>query len=366
MKRRAGPWILAAALLASGCAAKPAALRPTPQQLAEAERARVLTRQQAEAETAERRKREQRRQAASEFASLQAKFQPLLTALQRWDAAGDERIEPIGGVLTVAQQLASLEPLQLACGLRMHLLTDGAEQPDQPAELAGQVRLACDLTARAQPIAQRQVLNHVRVFLGLPPWLADVATRYQQRGWVAWWQMQELLNLEKAFERQAGPWRAAAAAVGAEISRDTLLKPGLDGRRGLLAALQKGLVSLGFPQSFQDKPLADAVARAWPALRDVGPLAGMRGELLQVRALDPQWQPLVGEPGQPGRMQRDFVASFVSTSAERPFAGCWILWGTAERRGKNLSVRLADDLRLVRCPGNQPEPSRPAITQAQN
>lgn len=366
MKRLARPWILAAALALGGCAAKPAVLRPTPEQLAEAERAKAQSHQKAEAEAAARRKREQRRQAAAEFSSLQAKFQPLLTALQRWDAAGDERIEPIGSVLAVAERLPTLEPLRQACGLRFHALAEKPEPPEEPAELAGQVRMVCDLVARAQPIAQRQVLNHVRVFLGVPPWLSDVATRYQQRGWVSWHQLLELLNLEAAFERQAGPWRAAAAAVGAEISRDTLLKPGLDGRRGLLVALQKGLGSLGFPQSFQDKALADTIKRAWPALGDVGPMAGLRGVVLEVRALDPQWQPLTGVPGQPGRMQRDFTASFVSTSSERPFAGCWILWGTAERSGSRVRVRLADDLRQVRCPGSQPEPSRPAVTQNRN
>jgi len=363
MKRRASPWILVVALATGGCATKPAVLRPTPQQLAEAERAKAVALQQAELAATERRKREQRRQAAAEFANLQARFQSVLTALQRWDAAGDERIEPIGGVLAVAGELASLEPLQQACGLRLHVLTSKTEPPDQQQELAGQVRLACDLAGRAQPIAQRQVLNHVRVFLGVPPWLADVATRYQQRGWVAWHQLQELLNLEAAFERQAGPWRAAAAAVGAEISRDTLLKPGLDGRRGLLAALQKGLASLDFPQSFEDKALTRVVLGAWPGLAQVGPMAGLRGPLLQVRALDPQWQPLLGEPGQPSRQQRDFAASFASTSGERPFAGCWILWGTVERRGTSVTVRLADDLRQVRCPGSPPEQSRPAVTQ---
>ncbi len=362
MKHRASLWIIAL-MLTMGCVAKPAALRPTAEQQAEQTRLQQQAETQAAAVAAQRKHREQRLRAIAEFTSLQARFEPLLSALRRWDAAGDERTEMVDAELAVARRLGEFEPLNQACGLQFHALAERPEPDFDPPELAGRVRFVCDLVARAQSIAQRQILMQVKVFLGLPPWLADVPTRYQQRGWVAWHQLLELLNLEAAFERQAKPWRAAAAAVGAVISPESLLKYGLEGRRGLLVALQKGLMTLSFPNSFEDKALASQLDKAWATLQLEGPLAGQRGPLLQVRALDPQWQILTGDRGRTLRSQRDFAVLFAATSTAEPLAGCWILWGTAERAAGKQTFRLADDLRKVRCPNAAPVSTAPTVAQ---
>lgn len=353
---------LAAALALSACHRD---ARPTPspaqlqaQRLAEqqaAQRLEAERRRLAEARLAQRRQR-----LAEEFAALEQQHAAALAVLLRWHGAGDGRVELLGQMLARLPLLAGLQPMVEACGARLHELADHPQGPGTPAELAGRVRSQCDLAMRAQAIAQRQMLAQLKVFLALPPWYRDIGVRYAQQGKVSWHQWLELLTLERDYELRAAPLRAAAAAVDLALPTAEHLAPGLQARATVIAQMRALEAKLGLPAGVDDPRFAAQVRAAWPAAAALGPLAGWRQPPLQVRALDPLWQPLVDAQGRPTRRIREFAALVaVPTGGTAPAPasipawahGCWVLWGALEQQGGRTVLRWGDDLRRSRCPG---------------
>lgn len=364
-------WTLAL-WLAAACSGAARAPVPSAAELAARQRAAEQAAAQAAEQAAQRvaqaleqQRREQTHQRlAAEFSELEQPLAGLLAALQALDAAGDERATLLSQLLAVHRQLGTLDALVQACGSRLDELSSRPLSPPDPPALAGRVRLACDLAMRARAITERQFLAQVKVFLAVPAWVGDVVKRYDQQGWVAWHDLMDLLNLQDDFSRRAAPWQAAAAALQAMVPDETLLKPGLVAREGLLRALQKAERRLDWPASVADPALTRVVTQRWEQQRDSGPLAGLRGEPLEVRALDGTWQVLRDAAGRTARRQRDFVVLFRATATKPPLEGCWLAQGTVEQQRQAISLRWSDDLRKVACPGTAPHV--PAIAKSRH
>lgn len=290
-----------------------------------------------------------------------------LNLLERCDTAGDQRGVPLEELLAQwPAWLTQMQPLTEACGARLLELADKpAESASEPAGLRDTVRKQCGLAMRALPIVQRQVVGHARTFLGLPSWVLDVPKRYAEVGRVGWSQLLDLLDVEASYERRAAPWLRAAAQVGAVLPVGELLGPGVQARQLLLREIDKGISRLGWPLAIEDASIDQAVRAAWREARPDGVQGSVQGprawsrsvQLLAVRAVDVAWQPLVDERGRKVREQREFAALVRVEQVPGPLVGCWISWGTVERRTGPTEVRWSDDARKVRCPASEPRQS---------
>ena len=355
MKRALGALLVTLALVGCGRHAKPT---PSPAQvqaqlLAAQQAADLLEKQRRERETAERLRLRQER-LAQEFLELERSHAPTLSALQRWDAAGDARTEAVDQVLLWLPQVAQLQPMVEACGSRLLELADRPHTGPTAPGLAGRVRSQCDLAMRHRAILQRQVLAQARTFLGLPAWYTDIATRYTEKGRISWHQWLELLDLEQSYQRRAQPWIRAAAAVDAVLPTQELLAPGLQARAAMAAQLLDPPARLGLPAGWRDSRFAAQVRAAWPRAALSGPLAGLRGTAVEVVALDAAWQPLVDERGKVTRQLRELAARVEVVHGPTWAQGCWILWAALERQGSTLRLRWAEEVRKVRCLGPKP------------
>ncbi|MSQ82675.1 MAG: hypothetical protein EXR77_07125 [Myxococcales bacterium] len=313
------------------------------------ERAGLEGQQQAKREAEERSLVRQTRFVA-EFETVARQHQGLLGMLQKWDAAADSRIDPVALPLAAWPGLPALLPVVEACELRLNELANRPLHSKIPNEIAGRARLLCDLARRAKPIIQRQVLANARTFLAPPPWLRAIAQRYSQHGRLSWHQFLLLVQVEEHWDQEAGPYVAHGLAVSALLPRDEWLQPAWDARNRLVNEMANGARRFGLPASVAAPDVEMQVRRMW-ANHPAAP-SDLQGLLLQVRALDADWQPLRDDNGRVKRHLRDAVAVIRVTAP--PFAaGCWVNWLQLERRGRRIRLLRSDDVRMIRCPDHQ-------------
>lgn len=340
-------WALAVLALV-GCA-KAAVVKPIdPAQFAAQQKAAQLALQRQQ--QAEQTRIDQARQLAlaAEFTALTARHATLLTELRNWDAAGDARADLVQAPLQAWPKLKQLEPMVVACGTRWRELADKPLVPPLPATLAGQVRAACDVALRAPAIVQRQVVANARTFLQIPGWVRDAPSRYARTGRVSWHELLQLRDTEASYARRAEPYLAHATAVQAFLPRDEMLAPALQARARLLHEMAQGEARLAAPVGVRDAKVAAQVRKLWPAVK-LDP-EELGGEILQVVALDPRWQVLVGEAGRVTRQTREVAVVLLARTPT--FAqGCWVVWAMLEQRGGATRLRRGDDVRWLRCPG---------------
>ena len=114
-----------------------------------------------------------------------------------------------------------------------------------------------------------------------------------------------------------------------------------------------GKASRPLPGDVTDVAFAQAVERALPEVAQEGPLPVKRGELRQVRVLDPAWSVRTLN-GRALRRERRAVAIWQPTKGP-----CYVTWLSAWQRaaGKTwgpLRVVWEDDVRQVMCPSKMP------------
>lgn len=345
--------------------------KPTPSpaqlqaQLLAAQQAAALKESQRLAQEAAERQRVRRERLAEEFLALERAHAPTLTALQRWDSAGDARTELVDQVLQWQPRVAQLQPLVEACGSRLMELADRPQAGQPPAELSGRVRSQCDLAMRHQAILQRQVVAQARTFLGLQAWYSDLPRRYTEKGRISWHHWLDLLDLGQSYQRRAQPWIRAAAAVDAVLPVEELLAPGLVARAALAGQFQDPPPRLGLPAGWRDEKFAAQVRGAWAAAAAGGPFAGLRGAAIEVVALDPVWQPLVDPKGKTVRRAREFAVQTEVLRGPSWAQGCWVLWAVLEQQGGRTQLRWAEEIRKVRCSVPKPAPQLAGAKQSQ-
>jgi len=340
-------WLACAGLVAC---AKPHAL-PDAAALLAAERAK----EQAVAHAAERERRaadERVHQGqlalGGEFEALARAHAPLVGLLQRWDAAGDGRANPVAETIAAWPRLPTLQPVLEACELRLHALASKPLHPKVPPEWAGRVRQFCDVVRRAVPIVQRQVVAAARPFLTTPRWVREIPERYVQHGRVNWHEWLHLRAAERLWDHLAPPHLAAAQAVGAILPRDEMLRPALEARSQLEREVERGLARLGLPAGLEEPALTRIVAHHWPRARR--PASALHGLLLAVRAVDAGWLPLRDATGKVSRELRE-AAVLLRATEPAWAAGCWVTWVRLERTADVVRLVRTDDVRKVRCPG---------------
>ena len=298
----------------------------------------------------------------AEFETVARQHQGLLGLLQKWDAAADSRIDPVALPLAAWPGLPALLPVVEACELRLSELADRPLHSKIPNEIAGRARLLCDLARRAKPIVQRQVLANARTFLAPPPWLRAIPHRYSQQGRLSWHQFLLLLQVEEHWDQQAGPYATHALAVGALLPRAEWLQPAWDARNRLVSEMANGAKRFSLPASAAAPEVEMQVRRLWTE-HPAAP-SDLQGTLLQVRALDADWQPLRDDKGRVTRHLRDAVA-VIRVTAPPLAVGCWLNWLQLERTGRQIRLLRSDDVRMIRCP-DHPSASPVQKTQAKS
>lgn len=344
-------WLALACL--GACARAPVVPPPDPAALLAAEKAKEAAKLKAEEDAkmaADLAVLQRQQGLAKEFETLSQAHAALVGQLQRWDAAGDVRTDPVEITLQAWPKLAALLPVREACELRLRELVDKPVHAKMPPEIAGRVRAFCDTVARGQGIVQRQVIAAARPFLTVPHWVREIADRYETQGRVNWSELKMLLDAEGIFDRRSGPHAAAAKQVGAVLPRDEMLRAAVEARARLLRAMRAGMVRMGMPAGASDRKLETQVRALWDAQ---GVASGeLAGNLLAVTALDPAWQLLRGDHG--SRQVRE-VAMLVLATAPEFAQGCWVVWGQLERAGGKTRLLRSDDVRRLRCVDDKPQ-----------
>lgn len=290
---------------------------------------------------------------AAEFEALANAHVALVSQLQRWDAAGDGRANPVAETVAAWPKLATLLPAVESCELRLRELADKPLHPKVAPQLAGRVRHWCDLVRRAVPIVQRQVVAAARPFLTTNHWVREIPKRYADHGRVNWHEWLQLRAAEQLWEELAPPHLAAAKAVGAALPRDDMLRPAVEARARLQREVEHGLSRLTLPAGIDDPAFARTVTGLWKAGN--WPASSLRGEVLAVRAVDAAWLPLRDATRQVTRQMRE-GAVLLQAVAPDWAVGCWVQWVHVERKGGRDRLLRTDDVRKVRCPGASGSP----------
>ncbi len=345
------PWLWMVLGFCAVACTRPQALVPDAQALLAAERAKALAEKEAaqrELAATEQRTLDRQLGLVAQFEALGKEHGPQVAQLQRWDAAGDGRANPVAETVAAWPKLAALQLPAEACELRLRELADKPLHAKVPPTVAGRVRLWCDLVRRRIPIVQRQVIAAARPFLSAPGWLREVPQRYATSGRVNWHEWLQLRAAERLFAEQAPPHLAAAQAVGAALPQDEMLRPALEARARLEREVDRGVDRLGLPAGVDEAAFARSVTGLWRAT--AWPEAMLRGNVLAVRAVDPAWLPLRDDKGKVTRQMRE-GALLLQAGSPAWAAGCWVVWVQVERKaGKDRLIR-GDDVRKVKCPG---------------
>lgn len=357
-------WLTLAAL-AAGCSSAPRKPKPTPAQLQALEAARqaeqkALQAQQQAREAAERKRqaeeaarRVQERQArlAVELAGLVTPVTAELATLRRWDQHGDTPVEQLATLQAFVPALDKLRPLQEACQARL------LELAEVPGAMGAEARQACGPATRARAIVARQFVASAKRSHGFLAVMGEVAARYHRTGKVGWTELLELEAVVEEVQRRSAELQPLAALLGLGVPAE-IFQAGLKAREALAEALERGARRLSLPTGVDDRAFAALVAPLVAQAPD-GPLAGLRGPVLQVRALDAAWQPQVDARGRLVRRTREGVVL-----VRGPQATCWALWLRIDQPARGPAVlRWSDDVRRLACPDARvPEP--PAVAQS--
>lgn len=322
------------ALVLLGCSAAP--VQPT----------RDLARERAEAAARDTqramRQREIERQAAR-HALTQARqvCVPALRRLQDWDQAGDTQSEQVADLVAAADVVRQVGDLAQMCQSRLPALSGDDGPQAQP------VRAACRLAERAHGILMRQFRAAARQALAFSDSLAEVPLRYHQEGRVTWDQLVAFDRLDADIALRRAEIALLGPAWLSELPLD-VFAPALRAKAQLLKEISSRQAELDLPRGKPDAALDKLVRRLLPALAAQGPFPGQREAVLEVRALDPQWQSFLGARGEVVRRTRD-VALRVRITGRPDCVGLWARVEQFKKPRQKETLRLDHDVRMLRC-----------------
>lgn len=286
------------------------------------------------------------RSLADDFAGRMAPHAALLAEVDRWLAAGNQRVASLAELVAWRPAIDAAERTAAACATTWKPL-----QAPRPADelvwdidpaLPGRVRWACTRLVSARSAAQTQFVAAAQLMEGTSPAWQQLPQRYVQTGRLGHAQWLAVQRLDQMIAERSAVLQPVADALGFALPTG-IFAEGVAAKEALLAAMTRGRDHWPLPEGTDDRSFASQWNKVWQRTADQGPFVGSR-TLLRARWSPGPWQPLQAEDGRRSEVREVQLLIRESSGA------CWLLWATARRSGTPLDLALGDDVRLVRCP----------------